>query len=355
MKKFCLPIFVMILSGFIWTAPSLLQQGGAALTIENIEQIQRLFSFSIQQLHENQYSGLAWSPDSSSLAVGIGYGVEFYDTNDFAAKPQLFETTEWVSDIVFIPNSTLFVLGQAVYDLSSFEQVNTLPSYRKAFSSDGNQMAYVDSELEIIYLYDLTTEKILATFEVYENDNCEYVCGVGNLIFNCDGKRLAFAVGNGVFDVGNINLTTGTITSLNTEYDVFSLTFSPDNRLLAGLGGRYGYEGSHGLLLADADSSSQVAFINMVAENYSFNGDGDLLAVGGINEEDIPPNLDEAWGVVRFFDVSNLLEIKQADIMDAFFNFSLGRRARYTLFSPDGRFLATLDQDQNLIIWGIPE
>jgi WD40 repeat protein len=351
-------IWLMFSSIFLMSSPAFSQSSQfeefALIGVENVNQLQRVFTFQIEQLDEEAVSGLTWSPDSSLLAVGIGYGVNLFNSADFSAAPKLLETEEWVGHIVFIPNSNRFALAGEAYETDTLEKIDTLLDRDTVFSPDGQMLAYsTDND---IYLYNRNTGDKIEIYHLSDVTCFEgYYCGA-HLTFSPDNQKLAFSFYDDNYELRKaiIHIPTGRRIETSESADgIFYLRFSPDSEMLTYFTGRPGYVGSDALIFSDGETGENFASIDGFAEDYSLNADGRLVVVGSANFQEAP-NLYEAWGLVQFFDIGEVLKAGEADHDLSLFTLELPRRARVSQFSPDGKLLVTVDTTHNVTIWGVP-
>ena len=229
-------------------------------------------------------SDIAFSPDSTKLAVASSIGVWIYDKHTGEALDLLTGHTEDVSSIAFSPNDSILASGSydntiQIWDTQTNKLKATLAGhtgsvYSVAFSPDGQTLASGSYD-QTIRLWDVHTSERKATLtghtgRIYSvafspdgrtlasgsRDECirfwdvetgelrRTIAGhlerVSGVIFSPDGEKLA---SYGYFD-GKINVwdanTAEFLMSLEPSYEsgisdskrIYSIAFSPDGKVL---------------------------------------------------------------------------------------------------------------------------
>ena len=256
------------------------------------------------RLGKGGINAIAYSPDSTRLAVSSDLGIWMYDT-DSGEELGLF--------VARSPNPDAQAAPVSIGDI--------------AFSPDGNTLATAGYD-DVIRLWDALTGEQTATLIGHESS-------VTCIAFSPDG--LTLASGGGYDDktvrLWNINNKQHIAILTGHESSVTCIAFSPDGLTLASGGG---YDDKT-IRLWDVDEHQQKAILTGHQSGIcciAFSPDGKTLASGGAYDENRP---------VRLWDVSTEQEKKALT--------GLHPNLYGIAFSPDGKTLACGSPDGYVSLW----
>ena len=150
---------------------------------------------------------IAYSQDSTRLAVASSIGIWIYDAKTYTEIALLTGHTARVNAVAFSPDSKMLISGShdktvRLWNVETGELLHTLEDHTDyvlavAFSPDGNKFASSDGDFTI-RLWDTHTNQVLHT--LIPNDGYFYrdeTNWVYDIAFSIDGKTLASADRNG--------------------------------------------------------------------------------------------------------------------------------------------------------------
>ena len=256
------------------------------------------------RLGKGGINAIAYSPDSTRLAVSSDLGIWMYDT-DSGEELGLFVARR--------PHLDAHAAPASIGDI--------------AFSPDGNMIATAGYD-DVIRLWDALTGEQKAILTGHESS-------VSCIAFSPDGRTLAS--GGGYDDktvrLWNINNYQQKAILTGHESSVTCIAFSPDGRTLAS-GGGYG---DKTIRLWDIDKHQQKVILTGHQSSIcciAFSPDGRTLASGGGYDEHKP---------VRLWDVSTGQEKKALTGLHA--------NVYGIAFSPDGKTLACGSREGYVSLW----
>ena len=273
-----------------------------------LETITDLNAVQVSALSEWQVSSvadLAWTPDSSLLAIATNDRIEMYDPLTRENLRTLYPQTEGLVNIEFGPGFPA--------------------SWLLAGTRRGSEAQGFASALELWRGPDWQPFGILLGIPR----------GLIDLAYSPDGKRVATAYGSPVEDENLIELIdpiSWTVSANLTPGIVQNIAFSPNGKFFAASPDRYNvriWDLEKGVL-AYKFFTSFTGSIN----SMQFSPDGNLLAVG---------NYD---GIVQLYDVNSGVLVREIPV---------GAAVESLAFSPDGRLLASGSgfQDNSIRLWSV--
>ena len=290
--------------------------------------------------------GLAWSPDSRSLSMV---------TQNSSGNEQVFSTS-----LLNIPDLT----PKGVWAAPAGTQ-------RMVAAPDGRSVAVLSADLQTVKLVDLSSGQAFRTIQpgfsvsmVTFSPDAKYLAvtaqeewkvivvevGSGAVVNTYAGFQTAAPVfdagfaGNGDWIVWHAratiqlqNVSSGALeTEMSHEDFVSTFSLSPDGKLLASASARtVNGNLSPVVILWDSATSteSRVLILTEPANALSFSPDGSMLAIA------LGGNI-QLWDVV-----GGVLRITLPGSSDFIYHVE---------FSPDGRYLVSSAQDNQITLWGVP-
>ncbi|MCB9452918.1 MAG: WD40 repeat domain-containing protein [Anaerolineaceae bacterium] len=282
---------------------------------------------------------LAWSPDSSLLAVGTTIGVWLYDSTDLAAEPVLLPTSGDVGAMAFSSDSSLIAGGVGktlfIWDPTTQELLKRLDLDISGdildvlFGLDTSWIALGTSR-DMLYIVDTATGEVTATLEGHSDD-------VSILALSPDGTLLASGSKDKTVKLWNTSDFTEITTLEGHEGYIGGLQFSPDGATL------YVGDSKSAITLWDIATGGQWAVWEPEKGSYvvdmALTSDGGTLLVGEANN-----------GSVRLWDVASGTEAAiypvhvYPEINSYFATVAMA-------LSPDDARIATLGSAGMLRIW----
>ncbi|MBL8207165.1 MAG: AAA-like domain-containing protein [Blastocatellia bacterium] len=275
--------------------------------------------------------GIAYSPDSKSLAVALDNGtIRIMDLARQQEIHLLKGHTDHVYSIAFSPDNKTLASASwdrtiRVWDVTTGLELKSLKEHEGkvfslAYSPDGKMIASGDS-IGIVHLWDAATGNRLKSFA--PSSSIVYA-----VAFSADGQKLATANSNN--NVKVYAVTSGQLLkTLPHETQVLTAAFSPDNRFLA-----TGSLDNSEVILWDANTGRQLrTFKGHHGSIWSlaFSPNGKTLATSSDD------SLAKIWDVSTGREVSTLR--------------GHGLLVPTLAFSPDGATLATGGWDKQVKLW----
>jgi WD40 repeat protein len=333
----------------------------------------------------NNVAAVAFSPDGRQLAVvSGGYSLHigrskvlFYDT----ATGQFLRTLGGYNitlDVAFTPDGHSLIAAGG-YEVQTWDvhsgqlrptQESDTPVQSVAVSPDGQLMAWGGGEQQYtVQMWDIATGQLLYMLE-------EQAGVVHKVLFSPDGQRLAT-----LSDDGLVRLRQASTGELLFSQPANHIAFQPNGRLLATDTGDIYAEGEVSLQLWDVDTFELVrSFAGL--DLFTFSSDGNILGRRFL-EDTLTAGLwldtgellrtltaeslrylykpsdgftlspdgrilagwslgDGSWGILEFWDVQSGQALWSSGLFSSF------------AFSPDGRLLATDNEDGTVGLRGLP-
>lgn len=278
--------------------------------------------------------GIAWSPDSTLLAVANSQHVWLYTASDFSAEPRDVQHSYWVgvNAMTWSPDGALWAFGDSQDEIhllvaESGAERATLRGHNDfvedvAFSPDGALLASAGSSQDrTVRVWDVVTGQQVRLLEGHTG-------GVAGVAWSPDGKRL---VSGGGHELRVWDMTDGQTVLVMTDfqYGPDCVAWSPDgSRLASG-----SYDGVHVWNAVTGQKLFSLPSDGDAVGVVAFSSDGALLAYGGQDT------------IVHVMTVETGQEIvaltKHTDWVEAI------------RWSPDGTLLASAAKDGTVRVWGL--
>lgn len=279
-------------------------------------------------LEQGNAREVVWSPDGKWLGIA-GYYIYIYDAKTFK---QIKVIDKGASSIAFSPDSTRLALGQSVGSIiilkvEGWGEPQTLTDSENAssvaFSPDGETLAATVDQ--VVKRWDVSSGKVIDTIPIGSTQS--------NVIFSPDGKLLAVAGGQAGGDIKLLETKTGTVLHVLTGHTnwIKNLAFSPDGTSLASACV------DKDVKLWDVAKGIELRTLSGhegYVESVAFSPDGKLLA-------------SVSWDLtVKLWNVAHGQELRSLT--------GHSDRILSVAFSPDGSLLASGGEDNHVRIWEIP-
>ena len=299
---------------------------------------------------------VAFSPDSTRLAVASAIGIWLYDVATSTEVALLKGHTMGVTSVAFSSDGTLLASGSEdetvkLWAVATHTNIATLRGHTDgvwsvAFSPDGKLLASGAGDPIIhfpadntIKLWDVETNTNIATLEGHEGR-------VASVAFSPDGKILASGSDDGTVKLWDVETNTNTATLEGHTDGVASVAFSPDGNILASGGGIF--DGT--VKLWDVETNANTATLEGHEDgvaSVAFSPDGKILA-SGVGDALFP----------EFFPESSDNRVKLWDVASGEPIASLGGHTGEVwsvTFSPDGTMLASAGGtfDNRVKLWDV--
>ena len=315
--------------------------GRALITINNATRLE-----TIARAPASNVGGLAWSPDSRSLSMVTqnSSGNEQVFSASLLNIPDLTPKGVWAAPAgtqrmtAAADGRTVAVLSAdlqtvTLVDLSSGEAFRTIsPGFAVmmvTFSPDAKYLAVTAQEEWKVIVYEVGSGAVINTYTGFQTAAPVFDAG-----FAGNGDWIVWHA-RGTIQLQNVSSgALGTVMSHEDFVSTFSL--SPDGKLLAS-GSAKTVNGnlSPVVILWDTATSteSRVLILTEPANALSFSPDGSLLAIA-------------LGGSIQVWDVAGgALRVTLPGSSDFIYHVE---------FSPDGRYLVSSAQDNQITLWGVP-
>ena len=232
---------------------------------------------------------VAFSPDSTRLAVASAIGIWLYDVQTGTEVALLKGHTGGVTSVAFSPDGTRLASASEdetvkLWAVATHTNIATLRGHTDgvwsvAFAPDGKMLASGAGDPIIhfpadntIKLWDMETNTNIATLEGHEGR-------VSSVAFAPDGKMLASGSDDETVKLWDVETNTNTATLEGHTDKVTSVAFSPDGKILASGGGTF----DETVKLWDVETNTNTATLEGHTDGVSsvaFAPDGKMLASG---------------------------------------------------------------------------
>ncbi len=277
---------------------------------------------------------VAFSPDSTLLAAGLGSDVLLADATDGRAVRVLSGHADSIWGVAFSPDGTQLATASGdrttrIWDLITGTTRATLEGHAGvvwgvAFSPDGTQLATASGD-RTTRIWDLATGTVHATLEGHTS-------AVEGVAFSPDGTQLATASGDSTVRIWD--LTTGTPAAraaMEGHTDtVYAVAFSPDGTQLATTSG---------------DSTVRIWDLASAATRATLEGHADTVYAVAFSPDGTQLATTSSDSTTRIWDLATgtvhaTLEGHTSAVEGV-------------AFSPDGTQLATASDDSTVRIWDL--
>lgn len=310
----------------------------AIISPENAGQLRELSRFSQGTIEQ-----VAWSPDSTSIALAGSLGAARYDLRNPAgtlAETAQLELQGKTYHTVVLPDGRTLAAGVnagrvQVWELTSRTKVADLEGGGEpALSPDGNLVVYLD-EQKNLRVWDIPQGQVAA---VLQGDSPRWP------VFSADGKWVA-AIQSHWYYYDNIRVwevRTGKIVNAlgGPDNDLTDLSFSADGQFIVGAGGGSAWIWDRHPGTAPETitfyTSAIVDNLNIYTQTVStaaLSPDNQIVAIGATEH------------TVWLYDRQSQRELHQLEGHSSSIH-----RLR---FSPDGKILLSLDEDGVIILWDV--
>lgn len=297
--------------------------------VDNADQITQVARLQFDSLDE---TGAAWSPDGTTLAVLGGGTLQFFNPGDWNAPPRRIDQYIRARSMAWSPDSSRLALGTydntvIILDITSGATVRTLEGHTDwiesvAWSPDGALLASAGSSSDrTIRLWDTSTGQQVRLLEGHSS-------GVSGLAWSPDGTQLVS--GGDDLRVWDVATGQGLLVMNDFYYAPECVAWSPDSARLA-------FGSYEGLLVWDAVTGQKLYSIpanSGAVSTAAFSPDGTVLAYGGMDN------------IVHLSDEPSGRElVALTSHSDWITSIS---------WSPDGSQLASSSRDSTVRIWAVP-
>jgi len=281
--------------------------------------------------HTSHVWSVAFSPDGRQLAYGTADNtIKLWEVQTGALLRTLIGHTWSVQSVAFSPDGRQLATGSGdrtikLWEVQTGALVRTLSGHTEAvtsvvFSPDGRQLA-TGSFDHTIKLWEAQTGALRRTL----NGHSDMVLSVA---FSPDGRLLASGSRDKTTKLWDVQTGVSLRTISGHAGSVLTVAFSPDGRELASVGG------DNTIKLWDVQTGALLrTLIRTSGSSVVFSPGGGQLATGSYYESML-------WDVQS----GTLLRIVRAIAVDT-------RGATLTVFSPDGRRLASGSLDGTIKLW----
>ena len=298
------------------------------------------------RLGKGSISEIAYSPDSTRLAVASSIGIWIYDAETGKELDLLTGHTSSVYSVSFSPDGNTLASGSEddtvrLWDANTGRHIRTLTGhtssvYSVSFSPDGNTLASGGGwEDNTIRLWDVSTGSPLRTL----TGHTDYVLTVS---FSPDGNTLASGGGweDNTIILWDANTGRHLRTLTGHTAEVYGLAFSSDGSILSSSGGDSYTDGTIRLWDVRTGSLLRTLTGHTTAFNIvAFSPDGTTLASGGAY------TTKPFYGVLVLWDINSGQRIASLNGHTDWV---------YTVaFSPDGTTLTSGGSDNTIRLWDV--
>lgn len=288
--------------------------------------------------------GLAWSPDSTQIAVGTSEGVWLHDVETLEPRRLIDIPSEEVTVVAWSPDGSMIAVGElqrhtTIWDVEEGQLLLTL--------DDDTRI----SPAYIVWLPD--SQAIAVSTLVYPIRVWDVINGTERLAFNPPGEGVSDLVWipdtqdvivNGYLEMSRWNTSTGEmVASWNPPASHLTIDLNVEDNLLA-MGNHLGQ-----VSIIDLNTNE---IRRLPGENYTYirvvlwTPDGDSILASGYPDED-RSNREERQAIRIWNSQTGDLE---GQFLGGVFN-DLGRYHNAMAFSPNGEYLASISDDGKIYLW----